>query len=88
MFVYRPIRTVSNFAVGGPGSAVTLGTVNVDTAAASAVLKIYDGTSASGTLVASIDASAKGSYTYLTRLPNGMFVDLSGGTADCTIGYA
>lgn len=88
MLNYFPIRTVSNKQLGAAGGNTLLGTVNVGTGAATAVLKLYDGVDATGTLVSSIDASAKGSYAFFVRCPKGLFVDLSGGTADCTIGYA
>lgn len=72
--------------IGGPNSWPVLWSVNVNTAAGSAVLKIYNGTSASGELVASIDASGKGSFVYGVAMKDGIFYDLSGGNADVTIG--
>ena len=86
ILTYRTIRTVSSAQLASANGDAELWTVNVNTSAASAVLKIYDGTSTSGTLVAQIDASNQGSYCYGVRCKNGIFADLSGGNADCTIG--
>lgn len=72
--------------LGGTGSHGMLYTVNVGTGAASAVLTIKHGSS-SGTTVAVIDASAKGSYTFNIKLSNGVYASLAGGNADCTIAY-
>lgn len=77
----------SGQVVGGVNAWPTLWSVNVNTAAGSAVLKIYNGTSAAGELIASIDASGKGSYVYGVGLKDGIFYDLSGGNADVTIGF-
>ncbi len=63
-------------------------TVNVNTGATSAVLTIYNSATASGTPVAIIDASAPISRCYGVYCPDGIFVDLSGGNADVTVGYA
>jgi hypothetical protein len=84
---YVRIASVSSATVAPSGGGAEVWTVNVNTGAASAILKIYDGTSASGTLVATIDASSKSSHCFGVLCPNGIFWDLSGGTADCTIGY-
>lgn len=62
--------------------------MNVNTGATSAVVTIYNAESASGTPVAVIDASAPISRCYAIYCPGGIFVDLSGGNADVTIGYA
>jgi hypothetical protein len=80
------IASVSNKVVTS-GSAV-LWTVNVNTGIASGVLKIYNGTSLSGTLIAVIDATSKSSHCYGILCNQGIFIDLSGGAADCTVGYA
>jgi hypothetical protein len=86
MINYSVIKTVTTKVVA-PGGPAALWTVNVNTGAAGAILKIYDGTSSAGTLVATIDASTKSSQCFGVRCPNGIFADLSVGTADCTIGY-
>ena len=84
---YATINTVSNKQIAPAGGDAQLWTVNINTAAAGAILKLYDGTSTSGTLVATIDASKNGSYCYGVVCKGGIFIDLSIGTADCTIGY-
>lgn len=74
------------YQFGGPGSGARLWAVNVSTSAASAVVTIYHGTSASAPVVATIDASAKGSYVYLgAYYGNGLFVKLTGGNALVTV---
>lgn len=75
----------SGSAVGGLLSHATLGIVNVNTAKASAVVDVYDGQSTTGTKVASIDASSKGSNIYLIRCENGVYAQLTGATADVTV---
>lgn len=86
MFRSATIRTVTTTIVtNGPG---TLWTVNINSGSAGAILKIYNGTSASGTLVAQIDASSKSGHSYGIYCREGIFLDLSVGAADCTIGYA
>lgn len=84
MFQFKRVSTVTSLKVSGPGM---LGTVNVNTGATSAVLTIYDAESASGSPVAVIDASAPISRGYFIYCHNGIFVDLSGGNADVTIGH-
>lgn len=69
------------------GGDAELWTVNINTGAASATLKIYDGTSATGTLVAQIDATTKSSHCYGIFCRGGIYYDLSGGNADVTIGF-
>jgi hypothetical protein len=81
---YR-LNAVGN-AIVTSGSSI-LGTVNVNTGGASAVLTIYDGTSASGIVKAVIDASTKSSHGYLILCSNGIYIALSGNDADVTIGY-
>ncbi len=71
--------------IGGLGTATYLNKVVVGTGAASAVLTIYDGQSASGVVIAVIDASAKGSYLFECNTKDGLFAVLSGGNADVTI---
>jgi hypothetical protein len=71
--------------IGGTGSFTHLGRVVVGTGVASAVLTVYDGQSASGTVVSVIDASAKGYYEFDAALKDGVFAVLSGGNADVTV---
>lgn len=79
------IAATGNLAVGGEG--VRLWSITVNTGAASAVFKIYDGTSAvAANIKGTIDASAKGSYNFGGSLfLNGLFCVLSGGNADITV---
>ena len=72
-------------SVGTTSSHAILGYVNINTAKASAVLDIYDGTSTTGTKVASIDASALGYHRYMIRCENGVYAQLTGATADVTV---
>lgn len=62
-------------------------TVNVNTGAANATLTVHDGTSASGVVVAIIDASTKSSHFYGFECKNGIFCVLAVGNADVTVGY-
>jgi hypothetical protein len=64
--------------------------VNINKTAASAVLKVYNNTSAvAADLVCTIDcATTIGSLWYAIYCPKGIFYDLSGGNADVTIGFS
>jgi hypothetical protein len=66
---------------------MSLHTVNVNTAAASSTVTLYDNTSAAGPGIAVIDSSAKGSYLYDITLAKGLFVVIAGGTPDVTITF-
>ncbi len=58
----------------------------VGTAAASAVVTVYNGTSASGEVKAVITAAAIGNFAFLgARFPRGLFVALSAGNAKVTV---
>lgn len=61
--------------------------VNVNTGAASAVCTIYDATSGTTNLIATIDASSKSCNAYNIYLANGIRVVTSGGNADITVCY-
>jgi len=61
--------------------------VVVNTGAASAVATVYDATSAAGTKIATIDASATNTFFYGTVCRQGLTVVTSGGTADITVTY-
>lgn len=84
---YATIRAAGNLSVAPTDGSAQLWTVNVNTGAASATLSIYDGTSASGTLIAVVDCENPGSYGYGVLCPNGIFAVLADGDADVTIGY-
>jgi len=84
---YSAITATGNLAVAGVNGDAELWSVNINTGAASAVLKIYNNTSAvAADLIATIDASSPGSLWYGIYCPKGIFAVLSGGNADVTIG--
>ena len=89
MVNYLHCTTAATYtAATGAGSHTKLMSVNVGTSNAGATIKIYDGDATSGTLVANIDASAKGSYWYGgIRLTKGITVVVASATIDATIGY-
>lgn len=72
---------------GTGGSQATLLQVNINTAAASAVLTLYNGVSTTGTKCATIDCSSSSSrsLTFGTRHSNGLYGQLTGGNADVSI---
>ena len=66
----------------------SLGYVNINTTAASAVVNIWAGqNSTTGTLIAKIDASATTgrNFTYMIRCHGGIWANMQGGNADATI---
>ncbi len=64
-----------------------LWTVTVGTAAASAVVTVYNGTATTDEVKAVIDASAVGQYRfYGARFPNGLYVQLTAGNAKVSVG--
>lgn len=65
-----------------------LWTVNVNTAAASSTVTIYNNAAASGEVVAVIDSASKGSHGYGIYCEGGLTVVIAGGTPDVTVGYA
>ena len=68
----------------GPGVVTS---VLVGVGATSAVVKIYDGTSASGTQIAQITATAAFYCELDAVCKTGCFVDVSGGAAIVTVTY-
>lgn len=88
MLYYKTIRATGNLPVAPAGGAAELWTVNVNAGAAAATLSIYDGIDATGTKIATVDATTKSSQTFGVRCPNGIFAVLAGGNADCTIGHS
>lgn len=88
MLRYKRIASTGTGVITGANSNAELWSININTGASSAIFKVYDGTSASGTLVATIDASTKSSHAYGVICNGGIFYDLSGGNADVTVGYA
>lgn len=83
------ITAVGDKKVGANTSDSVLHCVNINTAAASSVLKVYSGQSTTGSLVATIDCSSTTgrSFTYDIRCPNGIYVVMTGGNADVTVTY-
>lgn len=81
----KTIVAAGNLAIAT--GVATLGTVNINTGATSAVLVIYDNTSGAGTKLATIDASSKSSHVFGIRSQTGLYAVLSGGNADVTIGW-
>jgi hypothetical protein len=74
--------------VGSTQSDVQLFAINVSTAAASAVVTVYEGDSTSGTVKDTIDAASKGTTHYYGALfRNGLFVKLTGGNAKVSVVY-
>lgn len=82
-------------SAGGNGESAMLAQVNINTAAASAVLTVYKGPfspstpSTTGTKVATIDCSnnSSRSLTYMIRCPGGIYAQLTGGNADVSLIY-
>lgn len=74
------------FAAGGAKSEAKLYKINVSTGTASAVVTVYQGTSTSGTVVDTIDASSKSTSHYDgARFPDGLFVKLTAGAAKVSV---
>ncbi len=74
------------FNAGGAKSEAHLEKINVSTAAASAVVTVYSGTSTGDPVIDTIDASSKGTTHYgHARCPNGVFVKLTGGAAKVSV---
>ena len=88
MAALRPVNLIAPgttvIAQGGGGE---LWSVNVNTAAAGGILKIYnDVTAVTPNLVATIDCSAIGSFWYGVYCQRGITAVLSGASPDVTIG--
>jgi hypothetical protein len=85
---YRNIATQNTFIVAG--ASVDLVAVVVNTAAASAVVTVYDSrdtTVGNVPTIATIDASAVGNFFYGCQCDRGILVVTSGGNANVTIIY-
>ena len=87
-FNYAHIAAAGNLSVAPDNGGAVLGAVNINTGAANATFTIYDGTSASGTVVAVLDASTKTCHFFGVNCPNGIFCVLAVGNADVTVSYA
>lgn len=82
------LTSVAGALVAPANGNAVLWTVNICTGASSARLDIYDGTSTSGALKASIDATSKSSHCFGIVCNRGIYANLVGGAADVTIGYS
>ena len=82
---YLRLTAAGDVKTGAALSHAVLHRVNVNSATASAVVEIYDGQSTTGTKVARIDASAKGTYEYAIRCENGVYAVMTGAVSDVTI---
>src|SRR5438477_118349 len=81
---YFHISTQATFTIASGG--VSLIAVTVNNGAASAVVTVYDGMSATATpVIATINASAAGNFFYGNVCHGGLTVVQSGGSADVTI---
>lgn len=78
--------TSGTLQVGGPGVAVILRSINIGTGAASGVVTVRKGTS-TGTVVATIDATAARQHIFDTSLLGGLYVAVTGGAAKVTVSY-
>lgn len=69
--------------------AGVVGSITVNTLGATSTLKLYDGTSAGGTLLCTIDTTKAYNALWLLQFQTGLFAVTAGGTqADITITYA
>jgi hypothetical protein len=76
------------YTAGGAGNPADLLAIVVGTAAASAVVTVYNGSSTSGAVMATIDASAINFFEFGDdgmHCPAGLFVKLTGGNAKVTV---
>lgn len=87
MLRYVHGAAVGNFPVAAAGGGAVLWNVIVNTAAVGAVVKVYDGVDATGTLVCSVDASTVQGPWYGYYCKSGIFAVMSGGNADFSLGY-
>jgi hypothetical protein len=84
---YAHISATGNLSVAPSGGGAALWNVTVNKGASGAILTVYDGTDNTGTVVATIDASAVCNLWYGALCKNGIFCVLSVGNADVTVGY-
>lgn len=85
--------TALNNSAGTTGLQVktgagVLGSVTVNTAGTTTTLTMYDGTSTSGTKLATMTTTAQGTVTYNVKFTTGLFIVATvASAADITIGY-
>ena len=77
----------ANQTVTTNGQGATLGSINVGTQLATAVVTVYHGTSTSDPVVATIDASVANTFNFDLYLPKGLFVKLTAANAKVTVSY-
>jgi hypothetical protein len=83
---YKNLESTAAVSVAGP---VRLHRVIINTATATAVVKVYDGTSTSGTLVATIDGASKSNHDFGgALLAGGLYVDQTVAASKLTVVYA
>lgn len=87
---YLRLTAAGDVTHAGAGGGAVLHTVTCNTPASAALLKIYDGTSTTGTLVASIDGSPSNARSQTTaifdiRCNRGVYAVQTGASADWTI---
>jgi hypothetical protein len=85
---YAHLATANDtYSLGSATGGAILEAVIINTAVASAVVTVYNGTSTSGAVVGVIDAStAPRTIRYdCLRLSQGLFVKLTAGNADVTV---
>ncbi len=76
-------------SVGASGSGAYLHRVDVGTGVATAVVTVYEGSSTSGTVIATIDAATKSNHNYGgIYLSGGMFVKLTTAAASVTVVFS
>lgn len=80
---FRASHLAAPGTITGSGEYENIHTINVNTGAASAVLTVKE--TGTGSNIAVIDASAKGSYLYDCICEGGFTAVLSGGNADVTV---
>lgn len=78
---------VDGIASGSRSGPGVVHTVSVGVGAASAVVKIYDGTDATGTQIAEFTATAAVNHVVDAVCKTGCFVDVSAGAAKVTVVY-
>lgn len=82
------ITAVGTLLIAPNGGGAQLWSVNINKGAAGALLSIYNDVSAvAGSLVATIDCANPVSLWYGIGCEKGIFVAMSVGNADVTIGY-
>jgi hypothetical protein len=86
---FKHVAAIGSGKIAEPQGGAIFWNVNINTAAAGAILKIYNNVSAvAADLICQIDCGATGSFWFGIYCQNGIFYDLSVGNPDVTIGIA